>query len=128
MTVDDTLGRRFEPRASTPSQRLEALRALHDSGLHTRAFVSPYLPGLSDIDVLIDALDGAVDEIGVEAFNPRGSNWTGVAEILARYYPHLLPGYRERVKADEPWQALEAKSRRLAAQHDINFVGFYRHN
>ena len=81
-TADDSLARMLEPRASAPSRRIRALKELRTRGVETWAFLSPFLPGVSDLDAEIAALEGAVDEIGVEAINPQGGNWTGVEKTL----------------------------------------------
>ncbi len=127
-TLDDALARRLEPRAAAPSSRLAALQALRDGGVRTYAFISPYLPHLSaDVDELLEALAGAVNEVGVEALNPTGANWAGVEALLARHYPDRLEAHRRAVRDDGYWTALEAQARDAAARLAIEFTGFYRH-
>jgi DNA repair photolyase len=127
MTLDNELARRFESRAPSPSRRVQALRELKEDDIDTYAFISPYLPGLSDIEQLMEALKGLINKVGVEALNMQASNWAGVEQILARFYPELLPGYKELGKDDSYWNTLEVQCRRLAAQLNISFMGFYRH-
>jgi DNA repair photolyase len=38
----------MEPRASTPTKRLEAIRQLSDAGIPTSVMVAPIIPGLTD--------------------------------------------------------------------------------
>jgi len=38
----------MEPRASTPSRRLEAIRALSDAGIPTSVMAAPMIPALND--------------------------------------------------------------------------------
>ncbi|WP_421853278.1 PA0069 family radical SAM protein [Oricola sp.] len=59
-TMDRTLARTMEPRASTPTKRLEAIRILSDSGIPTAAMVAPIVPGLNDheIEKILDAVHG----------------------------------------------------------------------
>ncbi|WP_204265516.1 SPL family radical SAM protein, partial [Enterobacter hormaechei] len=40
-TLDGKLARTMEPRASTPTRRLQALRALSDAGIPTGTLVAP---------------------------------------------------------------------------------------
>lgn len=49
-SVDDRISQAFEPGATLPSKRLEALRQLTASGLNTYAMVGPVLPMLSERD------------------------------------------------------------------------------
>jgi DNA repair photolyase len=127
MTCDDEIARRFEPYAPSPTRRLQAFRTLKENGIDTYAFLSPYLPRLSDIEQIMQALDGLVHEVGVETLNMRGSNWWGVQQVLVRWYPQLLPGYEDLVKDMTYWEVIEHQARHLAAQLKIAFMGFYRH-
>lgn len=127
MTVDDNLASRFEPRASSPSQRIRALNTLKANGVYTYAFISPYLPRLSNIERLFEGLQGAIDEIGIEALNVRACNWAGVAQTLQAYFPELLPGYKQLVRDDLYWDQLEQQTRYFVEKHHLAFMGFFRH-
>lgn len=56
-TLDRKLARTMEPRASTPTKRLEAIRALNDAGVPTAVMVAPIIPALNDheIERILDA-------------------------------------------------------------------------
>ena len=47
-TLDPHLTRLMEPQTSTPSRRLDAVRALVDAGIPTGVMVAPIIPGLTD--------------------------------------------------------------------------------
>ncbi len=55
--MDPKLARTMEPRAATPSRRLEALRQLADAGVPTTVMVAPIIPALNDSEIerIIDA-------------------------------------------------------------------------
>ena len=59
-TLDPKLARTMEPRAATPSRRLEALRQLSDAGIPTTVMVAPVIPALNDseIEQILDAAHG----------------------------------------------------------------------
>jgi len=50
-TLDRHLARRMEPRASTPTRRLEAVRQLAEAGIPTAVMVAPVVPGLTDHEI-----------------------------------------------------------------------------
>ncbi|MCJ7662915.1 MAG: hypothetical protein MUO24_01590 [Desulfobacterales bacterium] len=127
MTIDEGIACRFEPRAPSPMRRIHALRKLKESNIATYAFISPYLPHLSHIEQLMKALDGLIDEAGIEALNTREAYWRGVKRVLAQYYPELLIGYKQLCQGDRYWNSLERQARLLAAQGNISFMGLYRH-
>ncbi len=50
-TLDRELARALEPRASTPSRRLEAVKMLSDAGIPVNVMVAPIVPGLTDEEI-----------------------------------------------------------------------------
>ncbi|RWK10106.1 PA0069 family radical SAM protein [Mesorhizobium sp.] len=50
-TLDRMLARTMEPRASTPTKRLEAIRQLSDAGVPASVMVAPIVPGLNDAEL-----------------------------------------------------------------------------
>jgi DNA repair photolyase len=66
-TLDPRLARAMEPRASTPSKRLEAIRALTNAGIPTAVMVAPIIPAINDSEIerILDAAaDAGVTEAG----------------------------------------------------------------
>jgi DNA repair photolyase len=56
-SLDPQLARTMEPRAPTPSRRLEALKRLSDAGIPTTVMVAPVIPALNDSEIerILDA-------------------------------------------------------------------------
>lgn len=56
-TLDAKLARSMEPRASTPTLRLQAIRKLTDAGIPTNVMMGPVIPGINDheIERILDA-------------------------------------------------------------------------
>ncbi|WP_081761481.1 PA0069 family radical SAM protein [Methylopila sp. 73B] len=50
-TLDATLARQMEPRAPTPSKRLEAVAALTRAGVPTTVLTAPVIPSLNDHEI-----------------------------------------------------------------------------
>ncbi len=50
-TLNADLARKMEPRASSPRDRLEAMRALADAGVPVSVMTAPILPGLNDHEI-----------------------------------------------------------------------------
>ncbi len=50
-TLDAKLARTMEPRASTPSRRLEAMKLLSEAGVPTGVMVAPVIPALNDSEI-----------------------------------------------------------------------------
>src|SRR5437763_7777178 len=60
-TLDPKLARTMEPRAATPSRRLEALRQLSAAGIPTAVLVAPIIPAINDAEIerVLDAAAAA---------------------------------------------------------------------
>lgn len=56
-SMDHKLSRKMEPRASSPSRRLEAIRLLHEAGVPTSVLIAPIIPAINDSEIerLLDA-------------------------------------------------------------------------
>jgi DNA repair photolyase len=127
MTTDDRAGRHFEPCAPVPSKRFAALGKLNDSGISTWAFISPFLPGISDIEPLMKKLHGIADETAIEAFNMRGACLAGVKKVLSRHYAGMLAGWEMQASDYRYWDHVELQAQRLAMKNGLSFSGLYRH-
>jgi DNA repair photolyase len=63
-TLDRHLARRMEPRASTPTRRLDAIRQLSEAGIPTAVMVAPVIPSLNDHE--IEAILSAAKTAGAQ--------------------------------------------------------------
>ena len=89
-TLNPQLAARMEPRASSPKDRLRALRELRDAGIPAGVMVAPIIPGLNDTE--IPAILEAAAEAGAQS-----AGWTLLRlpyqiktlflDWLARNYP-----------------------------------------
>src|SRR6202166_2433869 len=60
-TLDPELARTMEPRAATPSRRIETLRQLSAAGIPTAVLVAPIIPAINDSEIerILDAAAAA---------------------------------------------------------------------
>lgn len=92
-TLDAGIARAMEPRAATPSRRLEALRTLSDAGIPTAVMVAPIIPALNDSE--IDRILAKAREAGV-----RGAGY-----VLLRLPLELKDLFREWLQSEFPDRA-----------------------
>ena len=89
-TLDRKLARTMEPRAATPTKRLEAIRQLTDAGIPTSVMVAPIIPALNDqeIERILDAARagrrarGGLCAAAPAARGRRRSSGTGCCAII----------------------------------------------
>jgi DNA repair photolyase len=89
-TLDRKLARAMEPRAATPTRRLETLRLLSEAGIPTTVMVAPIIPALNEAEIerILDAAAAAgVSEAGYVLLRlPLEVNEV-FKEFLEREYP-----------------------------------------
>jgi len=93
-TMDENFSKIFEPSASSPEERLKALKILKDSGIKTYIFFGPLLPFISDIDLedtMNKFLGAKTDKIFIDRLNiKRGDHWNKIKEVLEKNYPEMV--------------------------------------
>ncbi|MCE5230494.1 radical SAM protein [bacterium] len=99
-TLDENLRLLWEPCASPVAERLRVLAEAKRAGLKTGSMIGPLLPYLSDSPESIHAIlkqlaDLGVDDITVDALNPRPKVWESVAALVSRRWPSLREPYRK---------------------------------
>ncbi len=98
-TLDERLRAVWEPGASTVEERFGVIDEARRAGLETAIMFGPLLPFLSDSQAAIEAMfrraaDLEIDQIWVDALNPRPRVWPAVARLLADRFPDAREPYR----------------------------------
>lgn len=92
-SLDDGFRRQAEPYASSPADKLRALRELKGAGVATGVFVAPIFPGITDTAAIIDATSSAVNRITFDTLNLRPQNIDAVLGFIRNTRPHLSGMY-----------------------------------
>jgi len=82
-TIDKDLSRRLEPRAPTPSTRLNALSTLSANGIPVGMRLDPIIPFLNDDrveELLKEAKNVGVRHVVASTFKPRYDSWRRMVE------------------------------------------------
>ena len=94
-TTRDEIRQEIEPYASCVSQRLHALKTLHENGIYTYVHVSPIFPGLSDWKELLKLIMPHVEHISFENLKLRAAAYSRIMNYIARRHAPLLPLYQQ---------------------------------
>jgi len=103
-TVDEQVGKIFEPGATSPLVRLETLKKVADADLLTGVSMMPLLPWISDTTESLNQM--------FEAFKTQGAHYCFPADLtlfgsepsnsrplvlraIEKHYPHLLAKYHQ---------------------------------
>lgn len=92
--LDEEFQGKIEPRASSVSQRLEALRRLHEAGVRTWVFVAPVFPAVTDVGAILEAVAPWASYVFFESLKLRPPYKEPVLALMERQYPTLRRLYR----------------------------------
>ena len=97
-TLDPELARLMEPRASTPENRLKAIRTLADAGVPVGVMAAPMILGLNDHE-LPRILEAAADHGAVDAGYVPLRLPHGVKDVFLDWVGRHYPDRRDKVES-----------------------------
>ena len=113
-TLDHELSRRLDPRANSPTRRLEAIEELTDAGIPVAVYIAPVIPTLNDeeLEAILEACAarGATQALYTLLRLPREVRDL-FAEWLQRWYPD---------RASEVWRLIQTMHE--GRDYDPSFV------
>jgi DNA repair photolyase len=92
-TLDRKLARMMEPRAGTPTRRLQAIQGLSDAGIPTGVMFAPAIPALNDHEM----------EAVLSTAAGHGARWAGY--VLLRLPLEIKDLFREWLETNTPDRA-----------------------
>ncbi|MDR0704173.1 MAG: radical SAM protein [Planctomycetaceae bacterium] len=125
--TNETACRRFEPRSAPIRQRIAALKILRDAGIRTYVFISPILPGITDLPAIFEALEGMVEYVNGETLNMRCGNLADVLNAVSLFNKELKPVFGRNIRSRNYWKMVEKQFYELAQKHDIPVKNFFHH-
>jgi len=112
----------FEPEAPDSERRMEALKILKKNGFTTYAFVSPIIPGLIDLQDIVNKTKNFVDYYWFEFLNLRGAG-KEFAEVLKKEFPASY----KIVSNNELYKELIEQSAKMIKNFGIKVRGIVKH-
>jgi DNA repair photolyase len=129
-TLDEKWKKYTEPNSSTIKQRLDAAKELTDKGIKVFVMMGPYWPFFTDAEALFKKFkEVGISRVFSESFNTVGGNFTGVEEVLKKYYPKYLDTMKETLfdkqKFNEFYNGVEKKLNNLSEKYKIPITLFF---
>lgn len=95
-TLDAGLARKLEPRAASPSHRLDAVRELTAAGVPVGVLIAPVIPGLNDHEIPA-ILEAARAAGALRAGYTMLRLPYGVKDVFSAWLDENLPGSKEKI-------------------------------
>ncbi|MBN1803361.1 MAG: radical SAM protein [Candidatus Lokiarchaeota archaeon] len=126
-TLDEPFSRIVEPKASKPLDRLDAIKEIHDRGLKTYLFISPFFPGITDYRAIIENTLDHTDHYMFENLNFRPHNIPRINAMIKKYYPQLISLYQELQRNHSYWELLEEEIINFCEKKGIDYRIEFHH-
>ncbi|MFX1407543.1 MAG: radical SAM protein [Promethearchaeota archaeon] len=126
-TLDEDFSKLIEKGASRPYERLAALKEIHESGIKTYTFISPFFPYITDYKAIIDEGIDYTDLFMFENLNFRPHNIPRIINIIKTNYPKLLPIYQELRKDFTYWDLLESEINEYCIKKNLKYYIEFHH-
>ncbi|MFX1306826.1 MAG: radical SAM protein [Promethearchaeota archaeon] len=124
-TLDQEFAKIIEPGASRPKERIEALKEIHDHGIKTYTFISPFFPKITNYKEIIEKSIDYTDSYMFENLNFRPHNIPRIFKIIEENYPKLLPLYKKFRNDNSQWDLIELEideyCKNLNLEYEIAF-------
>ncbi len=108
-TLDKEFAKLIEKGASRPHERLKALKDIHENGIRTYTFISPFFPQITDYKAIIEESKAFTDSYMFENLNFRPHNVPRIFKVIKEQYPDLVPIYQEFRKDKSLWDLIESE-------------------
>lgn len=128
-TLDESF-RSDMDNASSIGARLNALKALHENGIHTVLFISPIFPEITDYKEIIEESRRFIDEYWFENLNLRGEYKAKILNYINEKYPQYMDLYTQiYVYGNKDyWDVLAAEIEAYCAKNSIVHTNFFYHD
>jgi DNA repair photolyase len=134
-TIDDHIGKIFEPGAPSPSVRIETLKTALKKGFHSGVSLMPLLPYISDTAEQLEKTFKTFADAGAKYIFPAtitlfgngpADSQTLMFRAIEKHYPDLLEKYKKLFAGDNTQmpgyyqQAFNKKVKALSETYSLN--------
>jgi DNA repair photolyase len=126
-TLDENLAKVIERGASRPQERLNALKEIHDNGIKTYTFISPFFPRITDYKTIVEKTISYTDSYMFENLNFRPHNVPRIFKVVKQNYPKLLPVYENFRKDNSQWEAIASEIDAYCSNLNLEYYIEFHH-
>lgn len=122
-TLDESLRKVLEPRASSVQERLNTLKVLKQNGIKTLMFISPIFPAITPAAKIALEYGDIADEMIFDSLNLYPNFRDKILAFIGRNFPHLLGLYKQIYLFGDGsyWDELRGELERNLSQSEVKF-------
>ncbi|MFZ5955240.1 MAG: SPL family radical SAM protein [Nanoarchaeota archaeon] len=127
-TLNESFSKKIEPSASLPKLRIETLKQAKESGFRTYGFISPVLPGITDLEELFRELQFC-DYVWIELLNTKKSVLDRLMPIIKKDFPDKMKNFELMLNnyADY-YSTIKKQARELEKDYKLKIKEIVVHN
>ena len=128
--IDDKISKVIEPNASLPSERIETLREAKKQEIKTYGFISPIIPGLSDLEkIFLKLKEVGCNYVWVELLNTKPSVISGLLPIIKEKFPEAMKDIEFAINHEkEYYKKIKEQVSMLEKKYNLKVREIVRHN
>jgi len=127
-TLDEKVSRAIEPLASSPRERVETLREAKKQGIKVYGFLSPVLPGITNLEELFKELHFC-DYFWVELLNTKPSVLQGLMPVIKEKFPEKVKDFDFAIEhPDEYYEKIKQEVGILKNKYNLKIRDIVVHN
>ncbi len=118
-TLDNATSRIIEPFAPPPSERIKALKEAKKQGIEVFGFISPVLPGITNLEELFRELSFC-EYVWVEILNIKKSSMDRLMPVIKKNFPEKVKDFEFILKNYEEYcQSVRKEARELEKKYKL---------
>jgi len=127
-TLDEKTARLIEPLASPPKERINALKEAKKQGIRVYGFVSPVLPGITNLEEIFKELSFC-EYVWVELLNPRKTILDKFMPFIKKTFPDKISDFEFAINhQDEYFNKLRKEIIELEKKYNLRVKEIVIHN
>jgi len=127
-TLDEKTARLIEPLASSPMERIKTLKEAKEKGLKVFGFISPVLPGITNLEELFRELSFC-DYVWVELLNTNPSVMSRLMPTIKKEFPDKLKDFDHAIKnSTEYFFNKKREIEGLSKKYNLRVIDLVRHD
>lgn len=103
-TLDEKITRIIEPLAASPRERIKTLKLAKKEGIKVYGFISPVLPGITDLEELFKELNFC-DYVWVELLNTKKAVLSRLMPVIKKNFPEKIKEFEFAINTPEEYYA-----------------------
>ncbi len=127
-TLDENVTKIIEPMAALPKERIKTLKQAKEKGIKVYAFISPVLPGITNLEELFKELNFC-EYAWVELLNTKPSVIERLMPVIKKHFPEKMKDFDFAINhPKEYFEKVKKEAKQLEKKYGLRVHDIIEHN